>query len=146
VFVRPLTLFDFGKTCRYLWPKKLYTVLRGICQNSSIPRLESQANNSRTSASHHKKLKYYRSVPRTPSPCITFRTSYGHCVHISCTTFFILLISCIANWITLLGSTNALFYMLCILILIWPYMLRRNRHLQRACTNVVKAYRSKTVF
>ena len=37
MFVRLLNLFHFGKICRYLWPKKLYTVLRGICQNSSIP-------------------------------------------------------------------------------------------------------------
>jgi hypothetical protein len=41
---------------------------------------------------------------------------------------------------TLLAPTNALFYILCILMLICSCTFRRNRHLQGAYTNVVKMF------
>ena len=44
---------------------------------------------------------------------------------------------------TLLVPTYSLFYILCILMSVCSYMYRRNRHLQGACTNVVKTYSNK---
>jgi hypothetical protein len=44
---------------------------------------------------------------------------------------------------TLLVPTNALFYILCILMSVCSYMYRRNRHLQGSSTNVVKIYSNK---
>lgn len=46
---------------------------------------------------------------------------------------------------TLSVPTNALFYILCILLFICSCMFQRNHHLQGAYTNAVKTYSNKTV-
>jgi hypothetical protein len=46
---------------------------------------------------------------------------------------------------SLSAPTDVQFYVLCILLLIFSYMLRRYRHPQGAYTNVIKTY-SNTVF